>query len=54
MLTLDFKKSNFEFDLNVKLSYCPQTNLNNNRDLTSLSLACDMQVAYCMQDTHPI
>ena len=38
----------------VELPYCP-TKLNNNIywDLTSLSLACDMQVAYCMQDTYP-
>ena len=30
MLTLDLKKPNFEFDLNVELPYCPYTNLNNN------------------------
>ena len=54
MLTLDLKKSNFQFDLNVELPYYFYTNLNNNTywDLASLSLACDMEVTYCMQDTY--
>ena len=45
---LDLKKSNFEFDLNIKLPYCYYNNLNNNTcwDLTNLPLSYDMQLAY--------
>ena len=44
MLTFELKKAKFDFDLNVKLPYFPQTNLLRFGKL----IPCDLQVVLCI------